>query len=146
MRKPVAAVMLLAGIASTYEPGAGAAPFICETFTATEGAIVRTLQEKHPGIFGNVVTFVRISYIGVNEAGTPEFREARTIFRPVTTETFWKGDNIDHRNRYYEIDILEARVLDRTMAARPLSLRVLGVMSNGDLQYRLEPPDGCAQS
>jgi len=138
--------MLLAGITGTYGPGAGAAAFICEAFTATEGAIIRTLQEKRPGIFGNVVTFIRISYLGVNEVGTPEFREARTIFRPVTKETFWKGDGIDHRNRYYEIDILETRVLDRTMAARPLSLRVLGVMGNGDLQYRLEPPDGCARS
>ena len=143
MRKAIALSYLLAVATAAHTAEAASTSFICKTFTAAKGSIVRTLHEDRPGLFGEVVSVIRVSYLGVNDAGTPEFREASTIYRPVTRETFWKDDGISHRNRIFEIALSESRVLDRTMAARPLSLRVLSVLDNGDLRYRLEPPDGC---
>ena len=143
MNKTLALAALLSGVMIANPAGAATSSFLCKTFMAAKGGTVRSFQEERPGLFGAVVSVVLIRYIGVNDDGTPEFREARTIFRPVTDETFWKDDGISYRNRIYGIDVSEARVLDRSRPSRPLSLRVLAVEDGGGLRYRLEPPHGC---
>jgi hypothetical protein len=143
MRIPFIVLCFLAWAMTLRDVGADSTPFLCKTLSAAEGDMIRTLQEDRLDFYGDAVAYVHVVYKGVNDAGIPQFRDEITVVRTPTPETSWKHDGIRDENRDYEVGISETRIIDRTMPTKPLQLRVLAVMEDGDLRYRWELPDGC---
>jgi len=143
MRTLLAVSCLLALAMSLHGCEAASPYFLCKPFTAAKGDMIRTLHEDRSDLFGDAVAYVDIIYKGVNDAGAPQFRDEITVVRTPTPETTWKNDDIYEQQRRYEIGVSESRVVDRTMPTKPLVLRALAVMDNGDLRYQWELPGGC---